>query len=77
MRTYHKLTNRLFQSAGIFFAALLVFAAIAYALTSWNPGNPPSADPGSGNVTPYFLIEARTSDPTSPQNGQIWLRTDL
>lgn len=24
-----------------------------------------------------FNIEARTSDPTSPDNGRIWLRTDL
>ena len=26
---------------------------------------------------PYNVIENRTSDPDSPQSGQIWLRTDL
>ena len=25
----------------------------------------------------YLLIEARTSDPTDPEVGRIWLRTDL
>lgn len=26
---------------------------------------------------PSFTIECRTSDPTNPSNGQIWIRTDL
>lgn len=32
---------------------------------------------GTLNVDGPFIIETRTSDPQSPENGRIWLRTDL
>ncbi|MFH0833955.1 MAG: hypothetical protein V2A63_01020 [Patescibacteria group bacterium] len=72
------LVKRLVSSSGIVFAILLVIAAITLAaFTTWSPGDPPASDPGDGNISANFLIEARTSDPASPQVGQIWLRTDL
>jgi|GEM_PF-6057562 len=44
------LVKRLAESAGILFSALLVFSTIVYAFTTWEPGGPPQAAPGDGNV---------------------------
>lgn len=46
--------RRLIESSGIFFAALMVLAAVAYALTTWSPGSAPAASPGDGNVEVGF-----------------------
>ena len=40
------------ESAGVFFAMLLVFTAVVFAFTTWAPGGPPQAPPGEGNVRP-------------------------
>lgn len=38
---------------------------------------PVVADGGGGGGTEIFVVENRTSDPSSPEVGRIWLRTDL
>ncbi|MCF7846350.1 MAG: tail fiber domain-containing protein [Candidatus Peribacteraceae bacterium] len=50
MHSRKLIVRKLFESSGILFAALIVFAAITYALTTWSPGTAPTAGPGDGNV---------------------------
>ena len=39
--------------------------------------HPHALDEHSDMVATALVIENRTSDPSSPATGQIWLRTDL
>ena len=77
MKFQKSLAKRLVESSGILFAALLVFAAIAYALSTWAPGNPPAAAPGDGNVEANFLIETYAGTPPDLETGRIWIDTTV
>ncbi|MCF7846165.1 MAG: hypothetical protein K9L85_03130, partial [Candidatus Peribacteraceae bacterium] len=77
MKLQKSLASRLIESSGILFAALLLFAAIAYALTTWGPGNPPEAAPGDGNVAADFLIETYAGTPPDLETGRIWIDTTV
>ena len=77
MYIFPTLASRIFQSASVFFAALIVLSVVAYALTTWSPGGSPQASPDSGNVTPYFLIQTYAGTPSDLTTGQVWIDTTV
>ncbi|MFA4889367.1 MAG: hypothetical protein WC628_07340 [Candidatus Omnitrophota bacterium] len=54
-------------------------ASVGYALMAEKARSAEKADAAEGSIKASggLVIETRTSDPSSPATGQIWLRTDL